>query len=204
MSGIDNDRMLAKRMLRGHEEAFEEFFEGHFPGLYRFALQRVNLDGDVAEEVAQAAICKAISKLKSYRGEATLFTWLCTFCRYEISAYFRKHDRGGRRIELVEDQPEIRSALESLPTGFGEEPAGVLARKEVSRLVQVALDRLPVRYGDALEWKYIDGLSVREIAGRLHLSEKAAESLLTRARNAFREGFATLTSEPQRLSEGTT
>jgi RNA polymerase sigma-70 factor (ECF subfamily) len=57
----------------------------------------------------------------------------------------------------------------------------------------MALDDLPDRYGDVLEWKYLHGLSVNEIAGRLGLTAKAAESMLTRARAAFREGFNTLT-----------
>src|SRR5437763_597978 len=64
-----------------------------------------------------------------------------------------------------------------------------LRRSETSRLVQLVLDRLPGRYGDALEWKYIDGLSVAEIAERLGVGVKAAESTLTRARSAFRDAF---------------
>jgi DNA-directed RNA polymerase specialized sigma24 family protein len=58
----------------------------------------------------------------------------------------------------------------------------------------VALDHLSPHYGEegqALEWKYLDGLSVKEIAARLRLAPKAAESLLTRARRAFRDGFST-------------
>ena len=47
-------------------------------------------------------------------------------------------------------------------------------------------------YGDALEWKYLEGLAVREIADRLGLTAKAAESLLARAREAFRDGFSAL------------
>jgi DNA-directed RNA polymerase specialized sigma24 family protein len=54
------------------------------------------------------------------------------------------------------------------------------------------LDQLPTRYGDALEWKYGEGLSVKEIATRLGVGPKAAESLLTRARQAFRDAFATV------------
>ena len=54
-------------------------------------------------------------------------------------------------------------------------------------------DYLPARYGDVLEWKYIQGLTMHEIAERLGgRSVKAIESLLTRARDAFREGFAAL------------
>jgi RNA polymerase sigma-70 factor (ECF subfamily) len=54
-------------------------------------------------------------------------------------------------------------------------------------LIQAALDALPDRYGDVLEWKYVDGLSVKQIAQRLGVGPKAAESLLSRARGAFRE-----------------
>ena len=62
-------------------------------------------------------------------------------------------------------------------------------------MVWAVLDHLPVRYGNALQWKYIQGLSVREIASRLGASPKAAESLLTRARQAFRDGFAAVAGD---------
>lgn len=186
------DRKLARRMLAGEERAFDEFFEGHFPGLYRFALARLGHDQDAAEEVAQAAICRAIAKLKTYRGEAALFTWLCTFCRHEISAYYRRHRRETQPIDLIEDTPEVRAALESIGAAL-EGPAQLFDRSEIGRLVQVTLDRLPPHYGNALEWKYLEGMSVKEIAGRLKLSPKAAESLLTRAREAFRDAFGALT-----------
>jgi RNA polymerase sigma factor (sigma-70 family) len=65
-----------------------------------------------------------------------------------------------------------------------------LRRKEAVRLVHLALDHLPTRYGQALEWKYLEGLAVREIGQRLGLEPKAAESLLSRARASFRRVFA--------------
>jgi RNA polymerase sigma-70 factor (ECF subfamily) len=179
-------------MLAGEERAFDEFFDGHFPGLYRFALTRLNHDEDAAEEVAQAAICKAISKMRTYRGEAALFTWLCTFCRHEISAYYRRTRKAAAQVDLVEERPEVRAALESIGATL-EGPEQALDRDEVARLVQVTLDQLPPHYGNALEWKYLEGLSVKEIAGRLKLSPKATESVLTRARAAFRDAFTALT-----------
>jgi RNA polymerase sigma-70 factor (ECF subfamily) len=182
-------------MLAGEERAFDEFFAGHFPGLYRFALTRLHHDEDAAEEVAQASICKAIGKMKTYRGEAALFTWLCTFCRYEISAYYKRKGKAPAQIDLVEDRPEVRAALESIGATL-EGPAEALDRSEIGRLVQVTLDRLPAHYGDALEWKYLEGLSVKEIASRLTLSPKAAESLLSRARGAFRDAFTALAQGP--------
>ena len=187
-----SDRALVDRLLAGDEAAFDSFFQGHFPGLFRFALARVRYDADAAEEVTQATLCKVLTKLHTYRGEAALFTWLCTFCRHEISAF---HERAGRQpvtVELIEETPEVAGALESLWELTGHRPDERLRRGEIARWVHVTLDHLPARYASALEWKYVDGISVKEIAERLGLSAKAAESLLTRARQAFRDGFASV------------
>ena len=175
-------------MLAGEESAFEDFFNGAFPPLYRFALARMR-DAEAAEEVVQATLCRAVLYLESYRAEAALLTWLCTLCRHEMSAYYSRRARAPEEVDLIEEIPEVRAALESLTCGAPPDPEAALQRQRIGQLVQATLDRLPRPYGDALEWKYIEGLSVREIADRLGVSAKAAESCLTRARQAFREGF---------------
>ncbi len=185
------DKHLVERMLAGEEEAFEDFFERHFPGLYRFTLVRVGRDENAAEDIVQSTLLKAVDKLHTFRGEAALFTWLCTFCRHEISAHYKRRGKAPE-VTLIEDAPEVRAALESLSAGSTDRPEETLHRKEIARLVQSTLDALPNRYGDALEWKYIQGLSVKEISERLSIGPKAAESLLTRAREAFRDGFASV------------
>jgi RNA polymerase sigma-70 factor (ECF subfamily) len=184
------DKALARRLLAGDEAAFEEFFDTYFSGLYRFALARLEGNADAAEDVVQATLCRAVTKLATYRGEAALLTWLCTFCRHELSAHYTHHRRSLHETPFVEDTPEIRAALESIGAAEAADPDRRLQRRELARLVQVTLDSLPPRYGDALEWKYIQDWSVSEIAARLNIGPKAAESLLTRARQAFRDGFA--------------
>ena len=178
-----NDRHLVARMQSGDEGAFAEFFDTNFAALYRFALPRVGGEGGVAEEVVQATLSNAVRKLHTFRGEAALLTWLCTFCRHEISAHYEKLGSVPHMVNLSDDSLEIRAALESLSAEDS------LQRSDTARLVQLVLDRLPAHYGDALEWKYIEGLSVNEIAMRLGVGVKAAESLLTRARGAFRDAF---------------
>lgn len=187
-SGSESDLAFVHRLLAGDAAAFEVFFETAYPALYRFALTRLNFDHDAAGELAQAALCKAIAKLETFKGEAALLTWLCTFCRRELHAYY-KGRAAHPQVELIEDRPEIRAALESLRASEPDDPDAAIDRVRTASLVQSVLDHLPPRYANALEWKYIEGLSVQEIAVRLGVGAKAAESLLTRARRAFREAF---------------
>jgi RNA polymerase sigma-70 factor (ECF subfamily) len=180
-----SDLALARRLLAGEESAFEEFFADYFPRLYRFARARLAGNEDAAEEVVQSALIRAVEKVHTYRGDAAMFTWLCALCRREIAAWL---ERAGRASEvvLIDDHPDIRAALDALAASARGDPETELRRRELSRLVQVTLDHLPGRYGDALEWKYMQELSVDEIAARLGLGYKAAESLLSRARAAKR------------------
>ena len=184
------DRSLARRMVAGDEAAFDDFFAAYASRLYRFALTRLDRDADAAEEVAQATLCAAMRKVTTYRGEAALFTWLCTFCRHEISAHYTRKGRTGRETPLTMDAPDVQAALDSLGAASEDGPDERLRRAELARSVRGTLDALPARYADALEWKYLQGLSVDEIAARLTIGPKAAESLLTRARQAFRDAFA--------------
>jgi RNA polymerase sigma-70 factor (ECF subfamily) len=187
----ESDVELVRAMLRGDEDAFERFFNVAYPAMYRFALARVDFDGDIAGEIAQAAVCRAIHNLRTFRGEAALLTWVCTICRNELYAYEKRHGRK-LRVALVEDDPEVRAALESLRAAASDDLDSALDRKRVASLVRRVLDNLPPRYADALEWKYIDEVPVQEIAERLGLRVKAAESLLTRARRAFGDAFKTM------------
>lgn len=187
-----DDRRLVSRLLDGDEAAFDALIDQYYPRLYRFAYSRLSGDGDAAEEIVQATLVKIIENLSKFRGEASLFTWMCAFCRFEIAASWRKKSGRGNAVELREDAPEIRAALDSLSMG-SRTPESELERSELARLVRTTLDHLPPKYGEALEMKYVARLSVREIARRMNLSPKAAESLLTRSRNAFKEGFASLT-----------
>jgi len=178
-------------MLAGDERAFGELFDGTFPVLYRFALRRVGGDEDVAEEVVQRTLCAGIDHLVSWRGEASLLTWLCAICRRQIVDHYRRRGNAAGRVELDEDLPEVRAALESILTG-APDPEGHALRREMAALVHAALDALPPHYAEVLEWKYLEEASMKEIASRIGITAKAVESLLTRARAAYRDVLGTL------------
>ncbi len=187
------DKTLVKRLLAGDEQAFSQFFDDNFSRLYRFALTRLSNDPESTREIVQSVLTKSLQKIHTYRGESALFTWLCVICRNEIIDWARKNESYRKNIVLTEDLPEIRAVVESLVTPAGTDPTRLYEQHEVCRLIQVALDTLPPKYGDALEWKYIEGHSVKEIAARMNLSPQAAQSLLARAKISFKEIYSTLT-----------
>lgn len=187
----EDDLRLAQRVLAGDEDAMETLFASSFPSLCRFALVRVGGDEHLAEELAQATLCRALDHLKSYRGDAALQTWLCTICRNLIANHFARVGRRPPDLSLAEENPQLRTALAALAmeSGGPEEEHG---RREVARRVRATLGAMPRHYAEALNWKYVQGLSVMEIGARLAVTAKAAESLLSRAREAFRKGFGDL------------
>jgi RNA polymerase sigma-70 factor (ECF subfamily) len=188
----DQERALVSRMRAGDESAFEIFAACYIPALYRFAARRLDHHRELTREVVQSTMCRVIEKLDNYRAEASLFTWLCACCRNEIAGHYRRMGRRPREVQLDEE------IAETGPTGLFPAPAGVEERLEgleTAELVHAALDRLPPSYARAVEWRYLEGLTVTEIARRLESSYKATESLLSRARKAFRQSYESLTEE---------
>lgn len=183
-----SDPQLIRRMLAGDERAFDAFFNAYFPRLYRFALPRLNGDVDATREIVQVTLGKAIRKLETFRGESGLFTWICQICRNEIVDHIRARRRM-RHVVLIDDRPELRAAVEAIEAPEEFDLVRSYGRDEAARLVRVVLDRLPANYGDALEWKYVEGHSVETIGERLGIGTTAAQSLLARARRAFRESL---------------
>jgi RNA polymerase sigma-70 factor (ECF subfamily) len=189
------DQLLVRQLLVTDERAFHLFFQDYFPRLFRFILRRVDGDEELARDIAQAALTKGVRKLQLYRGEASLFTWFCQIARYELA----DHSARNARQRLVpsslvtrEDDPAIRASLESIPSDGDAEPEAVRHREELAALVHMALDYLPHRYAQVLELKYLEDLPVDKIAERLDVTAITVQSLLARARAAFREVCGTL------------
>lgn len=183
-----DDIALAKAVLAKEPAAFELFFDTYFGRLYRFCNSRIG-DPQHSEDIVQETLCKGLKGLGSYRGEAALFSWLCQICRHEISDWYRSHEKKMKPLVSLDDDPAILASLESFyAAGFEEEEQ----RQSLKKLVQLTLDYLPHNYGRVLEWKYLEGLSIKEIAQTMDIGAIAVQSLLARARTAFRKSFGEL------------
>lgn len=180
------DRILVSRMLAGEQRAFDEFFNASASRLAAFVSRRSGLDPASVEDIVQNTLIKAVRSLASYRGEAALFTWVTEICRHELADARRKAARRPAHDSL--DEPDaVAFPVPQLWVPEHREPAAEAEAQRQRKAVVQALNDLPERYARALEAKYGDGLSVKEVAALFGLTTVAAQSLLARARDAFRD-----------------
>jgi RNA polymerase sigma-70 factor (ECF subfamily) len=171
------ERGLRDAVLRGDMEAWRVLYDQCFDALFAFIDFRTGRRRDRTEEAVQEVWMVAVRRIADFDpGRASFETWM----RGIAANVIRNQRRAWSRSE--EDLPPDAVTRES------HDP-------ELSEQVGMALTALPSRYRSVLREKYEDRRSVKEIARRWKETPKAVESLLTRARSAFREVFTGLDKE---------
>jgi len=188
------DATWRQRALHGDAEAVRLLADALLQPLYSFCLYRVGGDRHRCEEVVQETLLRALRELERYdpaRCGDNIFPWLTGLARNEIS---RVLTRERHSISLDALWARIDRELLPLYQRLEAEPLDeeLLRREETCQLVDMTLSQLPPRYREALEAKYVRGVSVRDLAVLWRSTEKAVESQLSRARKAFRATFLTL------------
>ena len=178
------DKKMAKAIVNRNEQVFNQFFDCYFPRLYRFSMARLDGDKELTKDLVQETLLIAIKNIKQYRGEASLMSWLCQINRSQISLYFRKNNT--KQTVRIDDIPEVRELFDNIKTELAEHPDMDYQNKHLNEIISSTLDNLPNGYGDILELKYLDKMSVQEIAENLNISETAVQSKLARARESFK------------------
>ena len=196
-SGPSSDLRAARD---GDAQAVGRFYDAHVDGLYAFVFYRVGRDQSLAEDVVQETFTLALSKRATYdTGRGSIGAWLTVLSRNVIRDHLRAHKRSD---DLHARWEHIDATLAQTFGAMAEAPlpGEVLERAETRDLVHMAIANLPEQYATALTRKYVDGESLETLAGELGISVDATKSLLARARRAFRDTFATLSTSFAQVS----
>lgn len=146
--------------------------------LLGFVLARVNDPAD-AEDIVQESLIAVYDSLPLFKGKSGFFTWACGITKHEIADFYRK-----QKLKQI-----VFSRLPWLKNLVSEALGPELAYQEVEAKTKIlnTLKNLSEGYSRILRLKYVEELSMREIALELNLTVKAVESRLTRARWAFQK-----------------
>ena len=168
---VGRERVLRGAVLAGDEHAWRLLYEECCTSLHAYVMWRCGGQRHCADEIVQDVWLTAVRRLRAFdpdRGD--FLSWL-----------------RGIAVNLLRNRLRRDRRRDERPLDL--DPVAPDCQVEIERAARVtaALDALPERYEAVLRLKYLDSRSVAEIAAATGDSEKAVESLLTRARQAFRD-----------------
>ena len=171
-SGRSGEVRLLADAAQGSGPAVRRILDEAGPVLYGFVLGRVGGNESTAEDLVQETLAEAMRSAHTFRGDAALSTWLCAIARRRLARHYEKERKAGvarAGLTLVRDVPD------SAEDDFDR-----------ADTVMRALGELSADHRQVLVMKYLDELSVVEIAAEMERTSVQVQSLLQRARESLR------------------
>ena len=156
------------------------FYKETQPKLKRWLMSRVASEAD-ADEIVQDSYLSLLDSLPLYQGKSSLWTFLVSIAKHEVADYWRKR--------------YAKKAILTTPFADQVYTEKLYSKVQLALTIKKVYKRLLPHEVQILKWKYEENLEVGEIARRLKISLKAAESRLFRARQAFKVAYAMAADE---------
>ncbi len=176
---------LVAGALAGDEFSIRALIQKYNRRLYRVARSVVGDDAD-AEDVLQEAYARAFSALGSYRGDASLGTWLTRIVINEALQFLRQRMTRQHEVKAPNELCEYAEII-PFPTQVAlPDPETTMAQRQICELVEHAIDDLPQEFRMVLVARTIEGMSVEETASALGLKAETVKTRLHRARQMLK------------------
>ncbi len=178
---------LLSELRAGRSSAYAMLMRRNNQKLYRLARGVLGDDAE-AEEAVQAGYVRAFTHIESFRGEASIATWLARIVLNEAMARQRRR----RPTVDIDDVSEDLIAAEPAALVGPREPSPeqALARREINRAIERAVDALPAAFRSVFVLRAIEQLSIEETARSLGIPEETVKTRLHRANKSLRRALA--------------
>ena len=193
-----SDHELVQRAKAGELDAFEMLTTRHEQRVYSLAMRMLRQEQD-AEDVTQQTFLSALENLDGFRGEASFSTWLLRIASHAALKVIRK--RKGLETVSLEEATEASEHSDSVPhpeyiADWRQSPEQLVQKREIQRLLNEALARLDEKHRLVFLLRDVEGLSIKETADTLGLSEANTKVRLLRARLQLREQLTQTLGDP--------
>lgn len=176
---VQYDRAVRAAVLAGDEAAWRAWYDETFDALYGYVRWRCGGRCDWTDEIVQETWMTAVRRIRRFDpARASFAAWLRGIAANVLRNHVRRQRSRQRRVQPLDGSPVVE--------GNNGRPAN---HDEQSRRIMRTLDTLPEAYEAVLRAKYVDRLTVAQIATAGDETAKAVESRLARARAAFREMY---------------
>jgi RNA polymerase sigma-70 factor (ECF subfamily) len=191
------DDILVRQAKSGDFAAFEELVSRHERHVYSLAMHMLQQRQD-AEDVVQTTFLNAFEHLRRFRGDAAFGTWVRKIAVHAALKIIRT--RRKRRVLLLKHRADAEQSDIPHPTFIAEwrDPSEVMDRKHLLAMLDEAMRALPETQRSVFALRDIEGLSIRETARLLAISEANVKVRLLRARLALREKLTRVFGDERR------
>jgi len=189
-----NESTLIRRFTeKGDRRAFEKLLARYQSRIFSFGFRMCGHRED-AEDVVQDTFVSAYRHMKGFRGEGSLVSWLL---KIASSACLKKRRRKKNEPKSHLEYDEIWASASGVAEDAGKllTPDALVMSAETREQFHLALSRLPQHYKIVLVLRDIEGLSVKETASTLDLTESAVKVRLHRARAKLYNAFSEIRGE---------
>ena len=185
---------IGQRLRDGDRQAWAALYEHYSVAVWRLTARFVGQDAAGVADVVQDVFLAAAGSARRFDpNQGTLWSWLTGIAHRQVSNYWRKAERADRWKALAESgRIDVATMLES-----NESAIEIVEIREVADLVRRVLAELSAEYAILLTSKYLDDVSLEELAAHTGSSVEATKSKLARARREFRAAFETLVGSDQ-------
>ena len=181
--------MEAEQLLlsisNGDENAFKQFYELFHLRVYNICLSHLQ-DVSDAEEVTQDVFVEVYNSASKFQGKAAVTTWLYRIAVNKCVDRIRYKSRQKRFAFVTSIFSKDTGEVLHHPPEFNH-PGVVYEQKEKAAKLFAAIAQLPEKQQSAFVLKQLEGMSQKEVANVLEMTEKAIESLLQRAKTNLRK-----------------
>lgn len=197
------DAELVNRAKSGDLAAFETLATRHERNIYTLA-RRITAHDHDAEDVTQQAFLSALENLDGFREQASFATWLNRIATHAALKIIRK--RKGLATVSLEENTEPQEGYDTVPhpeyiADWRESPEYLVEKNETKQFIADALDQLDEKPRLVFVLRDVEGMSVRETADALGISEVNVKVRLLRARLQLRERLTHVFGDPSKRVE---
>ncbi|MEE9351287.1 MAG: RNA polymerase sigma factor [Thiotrichaceae bacterium] len=178
------DEDIIKRIKAGDVDAYGSILRRYNQRIFRIARSIVTNDA-AAMDIVQEAHIKAYTKLDTFKGNSTFFSWLASITRNEALMYLRKHKR---EVSMLDDEMDFLepSISKGSSVDHNELPDAFLENKQLQQLINHNIDKLPEDFRIVFVLRAIEQFSVKEVADILEIKEETVKTRYFRAKRLLR------------------
>jgi RNA polymerase sigma-70 factor (ECF subfamily) len=205
---LDQECAIAQGLREGRPDAWGALYDGHAERLWEWVARRMGgRSADVADVLQETFLAAARCAAQYDETRGSLWLWLIGIARNHVALHYRREERHTPGVHADRWRFAGDGRLKRWLEGLDDSPSEALESAELSGLVRIVLSQISTDYESLLTAKYLEGVSVEELALADDTTVTAIRSKLARARQAFRDALAGMsdcileTMSPEVVSE---